>query len=95
MCTMIENLLKMILKDVRKSSILTVSKEMKIPYATLNRIVNGKSSGSMRVWERIEKHYAAPVSLCALVPLITERGIDIAAARNDLSTPDPLKEKEQ
>ena len=86
---MIENLLNMILKDVRKSSILTVSKEMKIPYATLNRIVNGKSSGSMRVWERIEKHYATPV------PLITERGIDIAAARNDLSTPDPLKEKEQ
>lgn len=92
---MIENLLKMLLKDVRKSSILTASKEMKIPYATLNRIVNGKSSGSMRVWEMIEKHYTAPAALCPLVPLITERGIDMAAACNDLSTPDHLKEKEQ
>lgn len=92
---MIENLFKMLLKDVRKSSILTVSKEMKIPYATLNRIVNGKSSGSMRVWKMIEKHYASPASICLLVPLITERGIDMAVACNDLSTPDPLKEKEQ
>jgi hypothetical protein len=92
---MIENLLKMLLTDVSKSSILTASKEMKIPYATLNRIVNGKSSGSMRIWEMIEKHYAAPAALCPLVPQIMERGFDIAAACNDLSTADHLKEKEQ
>lgn len=52
-----EELFKKLLRDVKETSILTQSKEIKIPYATLHRIVNGKSDGSMRIWERIEKHY--------------------------------------
>jgi hypothetical protein len=54
-----DKILKKLLTDVRKTSILAKSKEMKIPYATLHRIVNGKSDGSMRIWEMIEKHYSA------------------------------------
>jgi len=52
-----EKLYKKLLRAVQKSSILAQSKQLSIPYATLNRIVNGKSGGSMRIWEQIEKHY--------------------------------------
>jgi hypothetical protein len=43
--------------DIEKSSINSVSLKIKIPYATLWRIINNDGCCTMRTWEIIEKYY--------------------------------------
>ncbi|MBF0607423.1 MAG: helix-turn-helix transcriptional regulator [Magnetococcales bacterium] len=42
-------------------SIYTMSKETQIPYATLWRIMNGKSNATMRILEKVEKYLISPL----------------------------------
>jgi predicted transcriptional regulator len=54
-----DKIIKKLLRDVGKTSILKQSKIIGVPYATLHRIVNGKqSTGNIKTWEKIENYYA-------------------------------------
>ena len=44
-------------KDVRKVSILRMSKRIGVPYANLYRIVNDQGLGSVKIWYKIEDYY--------------------------------------
>jgi predicted transcriptional regulator len=50
-------LLNKITKDLKKISMLELSRRMKIPCSTLWRIANKTSSGRMASWDIIEKYY--------------------------------------
>jgi len=54
---MTKKLLELLKKDLKKKSINSFAKEIQIPYATLYRITHKQSTGSIRIWERIEKYY--------------------------------------
>jgi hypothetical protein len=44
-------------KDIEKNSINSIALKIKIPYATLWRIVNGDGGCNMRTWKKIESYY--------------------------------------
>jgi len=55
---MTKKLLAKINNDLRKKSLLQLSNDMKIPYATLWRLVNKESMGTIKTWEKISKYYS-------------------------------------
>ncbi|MFA5158842.1 MAG: hypothetical protein WC451_06725 [Patescibacteria group bacterium] len=44
--------------DIKKTSIKSVALRVKIPYATLWRIVNNEGCCTMRTWHKIEYYYS-------------------------------------
>jgi hypothetical protein len=48
---------KKLIADLQKHSISSMSLRIKVPYATLWRIINGDGGCNMRTWEKIEKYY--------------------------------------
>ena len=54
-----DRILKKLIRDIEKTSILNVSNKIKVPYATLHRIANNKGSenGNIRTWDKIEHYY--------------------------------------
>jgi hypothetical protein len=52
-----EKYLKKLKADVRRKSIYNMAYILDITYITLWRIVNDKSPGSVKVWDKIYRHY--------------------------------------
>lgn len=46
-------------KDIKNNSIKSLSLKLKVPYATLWRIINGDGGCNMRTWNKIENHYTS------------------------------------
>ncbi len=57
MINMTKKLLAKIANDLDKKSLLQLATDMKMPYATLWRLVNKESMGTIKTWEKISKYY--------------------------------------
>jgi len=51
-----KELLEKLRTRAENSSILSMSRESGIPYATLHRIIHETSGGTMRIWEKIAEY---------------------------------------